>query len=109
GYWSSLRFLRERRRPCATYPVSLHDALPICFVAVLLGGGEDGVGGQGQGLLPGDPHERLLAAQVRLGVAHRVGQVGLAHHRVLEDRKSTRLNSSHVKISYAVFCLKKKK
>src|SRR5690606_41132302 len=28
---------------------------------------------------------------------------------VREDRKSTRLNSSHVKISYAVFCLKKKK
>src|SRR5690606_39935192 len=28
---------------------------------------------------------------------------------LLEDRKSTRLNSSHVKISYAVFCLKKKK
>src|SRR5690606_42106095 len=27
----------------------------------------------------------------------------------LQDRKSTRLNSSHVKISYAVFCLKKKK
>src|SRR5215475_15583848 len=38
------------------------------------------------------------------------------HHRPLDrqlpgsqDRKSTRLNSSHVKISYAVFCLKKKK
>src|SRR5690606_40260724 len=29
--------------------------------------------------------------------------------RLDEDRKSTRLNSSHVKISYAVFCLKKKK
>src|SRR5207302_11068479 len=29
--------------------------------------------------------------------------------RGLKDRKSTRLNSSHVKISYAVFCLKKKK
>src|SRR5690554_5864597 len=29
--------------------------------------------------------------------------------KVLEDRKSTRLNSSHVRISYAVFCLKKKK
>src|SRR5207302_6429528 len=29
--------------------------------------------------------------------------------KYLEDRKSTRLNSSHVKISYAVFCLKKKK
>src|SRR5690606_41824123 len=43
----------------------------------------------------------------------------LTHHNVLiytkipehriSDRKSTRLNSSHVKISYAVFCLKKKK
>src|SRR6266511_5817812 len=29
--------------------------------------------------------------------------------RACRDRKSTRLNSSHVKISYAVFCLKKKK
>src|SRR3989442_2921238 len=29
--------------------------------------------------------------------------------RYIEDRKSTRLNSSHVRISYAVFCLKKKK
>src|SRR5690606_40476233 len=29
--------------------------------------------------------------------------------RVAQDRKSTRLNSSHVKISYAVFCLKKKR
>src|SRR2546426_6590624 len=30
-------------------------------------------------------------------------------HHPLEDRKSTRLNSSHLVISYAVFCLKKKK
>src|SRR3989442_8636623 len=30
-------------------------------------------------------------------------------HRLGGDRKSTRLNSSHVRISYAVFCLKKKK
>src|SRR2546430_12597540 len=30
------------------------------------------------------------------------------HHRSGEDRKSTRLNSSHSQISYAVFCLKKK-
>src|SRR5690554_7786938 len=30
-------------------------------------------------------------------------------HEGLKDRKSTRLNSSHVRISYAVFCLKKKK
>src|SRR5689334_24322146 len=33
---------------------------------------------------------------------------GRRHHR-LRDRKSTRLNSSHSSISYAVFCLKKKK
>src|SRR5690606_41342631 len=33
----------------------------------------------------------------------------LDYHRTCADRKSTRLNSSHVKISYAVFCLKKKK
>src|SRR5436309_3605622 len=33
----------------------------------------------------------------------------LAEERDPRDRKSTRLNSSHVKISYAVFCLKKKK
>src|SRR5690554_7266350 len=32
-----------------------------------------------------------------------------ARSRSAEDRKSTRLNSSHVRISYAVFCLKKKK
>src|SRR3712207_7227183 len=31
-----------------------------------------------------------------------------SRERVLEDRKSTRLNSSHANISYAVFCLKKK-
>src|SRR5690606_40681104 len=33
----------------------------------------------------------------------------LSYPAMLTDRKSTRLNSSHVKISYAVFCLKKKK
>src|SRR5436309_8526759 len=35
--------------------------------------------------------------------------VAIARDGKLVDRKSTRLNSSHVKISYAVFCLKKKK
>src|SRR3712207_560910 len=34
---------------------------------------------------------------------------GLSSERVAIDRKSTRLNSSHANISYAVFCLKKKK
>src|SRR2546430_13380118 len=33
----------------------------------------------------------------------------MSHPEISEDRKSTRLNSSHSQISYAVFCLKKKK
>src|SRR5690606_40454133 len=37
------------------------------------------------------------------------GRALVGSGRALVDRKSTRLNSSHVKISYAVFCLKKKK
>src|SRR5688572_32619804 len=37
------------------------------------------------------------------------GPGGAAHRGALQDRKSTRLNSSHSQISYAVFCLKKKK
>src|SRR3712207_7143612 len=40
-------------------------------------------------------------------VGHRRQHPG--HEAVVEDRKSTRLNSSHANISYAVFCLKKKK
>src|SRR5256885_17198866 len=37
------------------------------------------------------------------------GWRGKGHGALLQDRKSTRLNSSHLVISYAVFCLKKKK
>src|SRR5690606_40595206 len=44
---------------------------------------------------------KLMSPGVRIGWMRAEGPV-------LEDRKSTRLNSSHVKISYAVFCLKKK-
>src|SRR5207249_11668263 len=51
----------------------------------------------------GDPHPARRAAD-QLG--KRLRHVRL---RRRADRKSTRLNSSHVSISYAVFCLKKKK
>src|SRR5690606_39887364 len=47
----------------------------------------------------------LLGRSLRIKVVEN----GQQHCRNNEDRKSTRLNSSHVKISYAVFCLKKKK
>src|SRR5207302_2373463 len=51
------------------------------------------------------------------GLLHNAGLLGtltpieapVALEHGMRDRKSTRLNSSHVKISYAVFCLKKKK
>src|SRR2546430_9137111 len=66
------------------YTLSLHDALPIWA-------GRRRRGQQaGAGSLLVRPRER-----------HR--------HRCKRDRKSTRLNSSHSQISYAVFCLKKKK
>src|SRR3712207_8279640 len=52
-----------------------------------------------------EPRER------RLGPAHvggeGVGGRGAPEHVARQDRKSTRLNSSHANISYAVFCLKK--
>src|SRR2546426_2085439 len=51
---------------------------------------------EGQHDLPAQRHQ-LIVAEARQGPAHP------------EDRKSTRLNSSHLVISYAVFCLKKKK
>src|SRR5256885_5676217 len=38
-----------------------------------------------------------------------LGEMEMAPRRCAPDRKSTRLNSSHLVISYAVFCLKKKK
>src|SRR5256885_7915378 len=75
------------------YTLSLHDALPISADRGRVGeGGEDGRRG----------------ARARKG--SRLAVDGLALRRLPRlDRKSTRLNSSHLVISYAVFCLKKKK
>src|SRR5690606_41903652 len=69
--------------------LSLHDALPICRYRVAAG--RLRVGGRGAG--------DCLAFRT-------LGQPSSGRQG---DRKSTRLNSSHVKISYAVFCLKKKR
>src|SRR5690606_41894353 len=68
---------------------------------------------QGEQLLAGGRQAVLRAvAAERLGErVHALPQLAVLapHHHQRQDRKSTRLNSSHVKISYAVFCLKKKK
>src|SRR3712207_8236317 len=56
--------------------------------------------------------EHLRIALRRAGRRRRLGGrlgLGLAFRLARRDRKSTRLNSSHANISYAVFCLKKKK
>src|SRR5690349_24035624 len=55
----------------------------------------------------------LLAVEAAAGESEAEGNPAIGEHLVpaiagFPDRKSTRLNSSHVEISYAVFCLKKK-
>src|SRR5206468_5168664 len=56
----------------------------------------------------GDPRAGAAAGRRRGGAVRAAGGIGEARLPA-EDRKSTRLNSSHDQISYAVFCLKKKK
>src|SRR2546427_4774426 len=69
------------------YTLSLHDALPISAT---------------RSSEPDPAASRSSSGLVRAGVRG-------AHQPRRRDRKSTRLNSSHSQISYAVFCLKKKK
>src|SRR5258708_37340037 len=82
------------------YTLSLHDALPICAVDVVR---RDAVDDSRSG--PGQGHRGGGTSQSARGCL--VGTDSFAD--AVEDRKSTRLNSSHQIISYAVFCLKKKK
>src|SRR5207248_4942936 len=95
------------------YVLSLHDALPIFGVdtsQLLLRVEEDRRavgGGTGEGRVEG-----AVRAEAALGDARRrAAEARLPEQLRLErrDRKSTRLNSSHRTISYAVFCLIKKK
>src|SRR5699024_12016926 len=90
--------------PTEFYTLSLHDALPILVGAA---GGERVQVGPG-GLVHGRARvggqlQDLPGAFVGVGGRRQVQRSNR------QDRKSTRLNSSHVSISYAVFCLKKKK
>src|SRR5688500_19721426 len=91
------------------YTLSLHDALPISEEVL-------GLEFQGERVAPKNAKARNIAFDVtpnRLvtgivtenGVIYPPYEINL---RQAVDRKSTRLNSSHLVISYAVFCLKKK-
>src|SRR5690606_41893362 len=91
--------------PARIAALSLHDALPICATALR----DEGQPDAGAGV----PRRRSRRRTGR-GLGRRTA--GRARQRngpgarpaVRRDRKSTRLNSSHVKSSYAVFCLKEK-
>src|SRR5690242_21871988 len=81
------------------YTLSLHDALPILQADLLIGAGAvAGIETSAVSLGELGPAPRFTAAAV-------AGTISIKD----ADRKSTRLNSSHMSISYAVFCLKKKK
>src|SRR3712207_6998765 len=80
------------------YTLSLHDALPICGGRVLV---LTGTATLFRVRALRDVHEARLDG--------RLPGVGYVYDTQVLDRKSTRLNSSHANISYAVFCLKKKK
>src|SRR5688572_31191431 len=85
------------------YTLSLHDALPISPMATKATARMD--------------KETITSSRVKPSLARFIRHPPARdrrHHRraprcAREDRKSTRLNSSHSQISYAVFCLKKKK
>src|SRR3712207_7312542 len=52
-------------------------------------------------------HIPITALRIKAAILHALHPIEVFGH--ILDRKSTRLNSSHANISYAVFCLKKKK
>src|SRR5437660_7974142 len=85
--WFSFFFFFNDTATTEIYTLSLHDALPILMLLHSCGLDRLQSGG-------------VIAPLVK---AREAGKVRFV------DRKSTRLNSSHVAISYAVFCLKKKK
>src|SRR5688572_32290667 len=86
------------------YTLSLHDALPISFFGHYFLQ-RDGLGA----VAAGCNHHAEDAFIDQFGASGTQPSRQQAIHRRRGDRKSTRLNSSHSQISYAVFCLKKKK
>src|SRR5690606_40898891 len=100
-----------RQATAPAYPLSLHDALPICTAVAASSAAKAWRSRSPRSTLSRRRKKRSDGIQalgaVRLESASAIsGSAGLVSP---PDRKSTRLNSSHVKISYAVFCLKKKK
>src|SRR3712207_7275421 len=88
-FLSSFFFFFNDTATTEIYTLSLHDALPILLMGPSLTSETSAGGGAGHG-------SQALEGRVSYPSTGSI------------DRKSTRLNSSHANISYAVFCLKKK-
>src|SRR3712207_9346129 len=97
--WCSIFFFNDTATT-EIYTLSLHDALPISERGAY--GHDHGHHGHGHG--HHHHHDHGHDHHHGHGHSHDHGR----HDAAGEDRKSTRLNSSHANISYAVFCLKKK-
>src|SRR5947199_6658239 len=89
------RFVFRNPQASETHTLSLHDALPISGITAALDASQTG--------------DRVMLVDEQAEFGGRL--LGAGWNDWLDtslDRKSTRLNSSHLGISYAVFCLKKK-
>src|SRR5439155_21435153 len=95
----SLYFFFNDPATTEIYTLSLHDALPISALRRDRGGRHR----RGVRDVRADAADQAADGRCELAMALE------EYKRKRKDRKSTRLNSSHVAISYAVFCLKKKK
>src|SRR5690606_41920507 len=91
--------------PLVLYTLSLHDALPICLGTLKCRAFSLSSMHNGSSTYFVKPVRILLKWKSKLASLWSRNRNGTYKR----DRKSTRLNSSHVKISYAVFCLKKNK
>src|SRR5699024_12745667 len=99
-YLPSLSFAKSPSSS-AIYTLSLHDALPILMLQ------RDIEQLSNPNFIP-DSSNAVYITFLIIGI---IGYftIPTVANWIVQDRKSTRLNSSHVSISYAVFCLKKKK
>src|SRR3712207_8641018 len=98
----SIMFFFNDTATTEIYTLSLHDALPISAPPAPCPAGGADPRGRPPALLGARLRRRLDGRDRRGRRRHQASDLRL-------DRKSTRLNSSHANISYAVFCLKKKK
>src|SRR2546426_3508488 len=103
------RFVRQRRhlrvrlqKPVRAVSVNLKEN---CLLDIKTASLTGGVATISRHLAPGTQ----VQLKLQIGMRNLQATAIMRDYRAQEDRKSTRLNSSHLVISYAVFCLKKKK